>query len=165
MNKPLRSLIFSLLGALAFVSATPSRAQSDDLLARIKSNKEITIATEARYAPFESVENGKIVGYDADLMAYVLKSLPDVKVKQLDLPFQGLLPGLDAKYWLCDPEHNSYGGVYLWRDRAAMEAYRETGLFAQLTNSTHFTQLTVRDFIRERKRRMQGLPPLTPTNG
>ncbi|MBN3759838.1 transporter substrate-binding domain-containing protein [Burkholderia sp. Ac-20365] len=97
MNKPLRSLVFSLLGALAFVSATPSRAQSDDLLARIKSNKEITIATEARYAPFEYVDNGKIVGYDADLMAYVLKSLPDVKVKQLDLPFQGLLPGLDAK--------------------------------------------------------------------
>ena len=97
MNKPLRSLVFSLLGALALVSATPSRAQSDDLLARIKSNKEITIATEARYAPFEYVDNGKIVGYDADLMAYVLKSLPDVKVKQLDLPFQGLLPGLDAK--------------------------------------------------------------------
>jgi polar amino acid transport system substrate-binding protein len=97
MNKPLRSLVFSLLGALALVTATPGWAQSDDLLARIKTNKEITIATEARYAPFEYVDNGKIVGYDADLMAYVLKSIPDVKVKQLDLPFQGLLPGLDAK--------------------------------------------------------------------
>ncbi|ALL70379.1 amino acid ABC transporter substrate-binding protein, PAAT family (plasmid) [Paraburkholderia caribensis MBA4] len=97
MNKPLRSLVFSLLGALALVAATPGWSQSDDLLARIKTNKEITIATEARYAPFEYVDNGKIVGYDADLMAYVLKSIPDVKVKQLDLPFQGLLPGLDAK--------------------------------------------------------------------
>src|SRR5690349_20265550 len=97
MNKPLRSLVFSLLGALALVTATPGWSQTDDLLARIKTNKEITIATEARYAPFEYVDNGKIVGYDADLMAYVLKSLPDVKVKQLDLPFQGLLPGLDAK--------------------------------------------------------------------
>jgi polar amino acid transport system substrate-binding protein len=97
MNKPLRSLVFSLLGALALVTATPGWSQSDDLLARIKTSKEITIATEARYAPFEYVDNGKIVGYDADLMAYVLKSIPDVKVKQLDLPFQGLLPGLDAK--------------------------------------------------------------------
>jgi polar amino acid transport system substrate-binding protein len=97
MNKPLRSLVFSLLGALALVTATPGWSQSDDLLAHIKTNKEITIATEARYAPFEYVDNGKIVGYDADLMAYVLKSIPDVKVKQLDLPFQGLLPGLDAK--------------------------------------------------------------------
>ena len=50
-------------------------------------------------------------------------------------PAFALLPGLDAKYWLCDAEHNSYGGVYLWRDRAAMAAYRETGLFAQLTKA------------------------------
>ena len=78
-------------------------------------------------------------------------------------PAFALLPGLDAKYWLCDPEHNIYGGVYLWRDRAAMEAYQETGLFARLTNSTHFTQLTVRDFaIFERPTRMTrgfGTPP------
>ena len=61
-------------------------------------------------------------------------------------PAFALLPGLAAKYWLCDPEHNIYGGVYLWRDRAAMEAYQATELFARLTNSTHYTQLTVRDF-------------------
>ncbi|WP_250536869.1 transporter substrate-binding domain-containing protein [Caballeronia sp. AZ10_KS36] len=97
MNKRLRHLLTVLTGALALNAASPSFAHADDLLGRIKSNKEITIATEARYAPFEYVDNGKIVGYDADLMAYVLKSLPDVKVKQLDLPFQGLLPGLDAK--------------------------------------------------------------------
>ncbi|MBP0593599.1 transporter substrate-binding domain-containing protein [Paraburkholderia sp. LEh10] len=97
MNRLLRHLLIALTGTLALNAAAPSFAHADDLLTRIKSNKEITIATEARYAPFEYVDNGKIVGYDADLMAYVLKSLPDVKVKQLDLPFQGLLPGLDAK--------------------------------------------------------------------
>jgi polar amino acid transport system substrate-binding protein len=86
-----------LTGALALCASVPSWSQNNDLLSRIKANKEITIATEARYAPFEYIDNGKIVGYDADLMQYVLKSLPDVKVKQLDLPFQGLLPGLDAK--------------------------------------------------------------------
>ncbi len=97
MHKPLRTLVLSLAGALTLCASIPGWAQSNDLLARIKTNKEITIATEARYAPFEYIDNGKIVGYDADLMQYVLKSLPDVKVKQLDLPFQGLLPGLDAK--------------------------------------------------------------------
>jgi polar amino acid transport system substrate-binding protein len=97
MNQGFRRLLIALTGAVALNAAAPSYAHADDLLGRIKSNKEITIATEARYAPFEYVDNGKIVGYDADLMAYVLKSLPDVKVKQLDLPFQGLLPGLDAK--------------------------------------------------------------------
>ncbi|AJP56541.1 ABC transporter substrate-binding protein [Pandoraea vervacti] len=93
----IRTLVATLSGSVALLTATSGWAQTADLLARIKANKEITIATEARYAPFESVENGKIVGYDADLMQYVLKALPDVKVKQLDLPFQGLLPGLDAK--------------------------------------------------------------------
>ena len=84
---------------LSFALATllvSSMAQAEDLLQRIKQEKQITIATEARFAPFESVENGKIVGYGVDLMNYVLKDLPEVKVKQLDLPFQGILPGLDT---------------------------------------------------------------------
>ncbi|MEH0834117.1 transporter substrate-binding domain-containing protein [Pectobacterium cacticida] len=91
---------FSLSAGLTLVSASLfcSPVWSADLLARIKEAKEITVATEARYAPFEYVENGKIVGYDVDLMNHILaKSLPGVTVKQLDLPFQGILPGLDAK--------------------------------------------------------------------
>ncbi|OLU16520.1 ABC transporter substrate-binding protein [Pseudomonas sp. PA1(2017)] len=83
----------SLALATVFVS---SLAQAGDLLQRITQEKQITVATEARFAPFESVENGKIVGYGADLMNYVLADLPGVKVKQLDLPFQGILPGLDT---------------------------------------------------------------------
>ncbi|CAB3801767.1 transporter substrate-binding domain-containing protein [Pararobbsia alpina] len=97
MHTRLRNLVLSLTGAIALAAATPSWSQTGDLLARIEANKEITIATEARFSPFEYVDKGKIVGYDSDLLAYVMKSLPDVKVKQLDLPFQGILPGLDAK--------------------------------------------------------------------
>lgn len=83
---------------LCVASVFSASAHSADLLDRIKADKAITIATEARYAPFESVENGKIVGYDVDLMNHILsKNLPGVEVKQLDLPFQGILPGLDAK--------------------------------------------------------------------
>lgn len=90
----------TLPACLTLVSASLfcAQAYSADLLARIKEAKEISVATEARYAPFEYVDNGKIVGYDVDLMNHILaKSLPGVKVKQLDLPFQGILPGLDAK--------------------------------------------------------------------
>jgi polar amino acid transport system substrate-binding protein len=69
------------------------------LLDDIKKKKEIVIATEAGYAPFEYVENGKIVGYHADLLALVMKDLTDqgVKINQLDLPFASLLAGLQAK--------------------------------------------------------------------
>lgn len=88
----LKALSLSLITLFAV-----SMAQADDLLQRIKDKKEIVVATEARFAPFESVENGKIVGYGADLMHYVLDAdLPGVKVRQLDLPFQGILPGLDS---------------------------------------------------------------------
>ncbi len=69
-----------------------------DLLDRVKESGEITVATEARFAPFEYVNDGKIVGYGVDLMHYVLEhELPEVKVKQLDMPFQGILPGLYSK--------------------------------------------------------------------
>ncbi|MGT3162937.1 transporter substrate-binding domain-containing protein [Yersinia enterocolitica] len=88
-------LCWAMLCAASLFSGA---VHSADLLDKIKADKTITIATEARYAPFESVENGKIVGYNVDLMNHILqKNLPDVDVKQLDLPFQGILPGLDAK--------------------------------------------------------------------
>lgn len=97
MKTFLRFTALSVMGAIGLGLCTQSYAQTPDLLERIKAKKEIVIATEARYAPFEYIENGKIVGYDADLMHVVMAQLPDVKVKQLDLPFQGLLPGLDTK--------------------------------------------------------------------
>jgi polar amino acid transport system substrate-binding protein len=88
-----RGIVALLLGG-ALLAPGAARA---DLLDQIKQKGEITIATEARLPPFEFVENGKIVGYDADLMAEVLKGLPGVRVNQLDLPWQGILAGLDAK--------------------------------------------------------------------
>lgn len=89
---PLKMLSLSLIALCSM-----SMAQAEDLLQRVTQKKQIVVATEARFAPFESVENGKIVGYGADLMHYVLDAdLPGVKVRQLDLPFQGILPGLDT---------------------------------------------------------------------
>jgi polar amino acid transport system substrate-binding protein len=86
------------IAALVAVAALTAPAEAG-LLDDIKKRKEIVVATEAGYAPFEFVENGKIVGYHADLLALVLKDLgaQGVKVTQLDLPFQGLLAGLQAK--------------------------------------------------------------------
>lgn len=89
----LKALSLSLVTLFA-----ASLAHADDLLQRVKEKNEIVVATEARFAPFESVENGKIVGYGVDLMHYVLDTdLVGVKVRQLDLPFQGILPGLDTR--------------------------------------------------------------------
>ena len=101
MTRPLRArarTAIALLAGAAVVGllAPDSRA---GLLDDIKKRKEIVIATEAGYAPFEYVEGGKIVGYHADVLALVMKDLTDqgVKINQLDLPFASLLAGLQAK--------------------------------------------------------------------
>jgi polar amino acid transport system substrate-binding protein len=101
MTRPLRAracTAIALLAGAAVVGllAPDSRA---GLLDDIKKRKEIVIATEAGYAPFEYVEGGKIVGYHADILALVMKDLTDqgVKISQLDLPFASLLAGLQAK--------------------------------------------------------------------
>jgi polar amino acid transport system substrate-binding protein len=85
-------LTLALAGSLGMAAAAHA-----DLLADIKTKQEIAVATEAQFAPFEFVQDGKIVGYGSDLLALVLADLPGVKLKQLDLPFQGILPGLAAK--------------------------------------------------------------------
>jgi len=94
MSKLLKNSM-ALAVASLLLGATVAKA---DLLEEIKKKGEIVVATEARFQPFEYVEDGKIVGYGPDLMKLVFdKYLPGVKVTQLDLPFQGILPGLTAK--------------------------------------------------------------------
>ncbi len=95
MKSVVRLCASALLTAALSLSATGISAAAD-LLERIKEKAEIVIGTEARYPPFEFVENGKVVGYNIDLFDAVMQGLPEVKVSRFDLPFQGLLPGLQA---------------------------------------------------------------------
>lgn len=87
----------SLVTALALLIGTIPNAYSSNLLDKVKNNKEITVATEAAFKPFEFIENGQIVGYNKDLLDFVLAGLDDVTLKQLDVPWSGVLPGLAAK--------------------------------------------------------------------
>jgi polar amino acid transport system substrate-binding protein len=93
-----RACAVGLASVLGVLPLLPPDARAG-LLDDIKKRGEIVVATEAAFAPFEFVENGKIVGYGADLLALLMKDLTaqGVKVKQLDLPWQGVLPGLLAK--------------------------------------------------------------------
>ena len=56
------------------------------------------------------------------------------------------LPGLLAKVWLADPAENTYGGVYLFRDREAMKAYGASELFATVAAFPHFADIRSTDF-------------------
>jgi polar amino acid transport system substrate-binding protein len=83
--------VWSILG-LAFLSTVALALDLDE----IKSRGKLVVGTEAAYAPFEFVQDGKIVGYDKDVLDSVVKAW-GVELEQLDVPFAGILTGLDQK--------------------------------------------------------------------
>jgi polar amino acid transport system substrate-binding protein len=91
-----RALTFGAVLTLALAVADEQSAQAD-LLEEIKQRGTFVVGTEARFPPFEFVEGGEIVGYSADMMEHIMEGLPGVSLEQLDLPWQGILPGLAAK--------------------------------------------------------------------
>ena len=56
------------------------------------------------------------------------------------------VPGLLGKIWLADPGKNTYGGVYIWQDAAAMQAYLASDLGKGVVGNPNFANLTSRDF-------------------
>lgn len=67
-------------------------------LDQIKAKGELVVATEAAYEPFEYLDKDgeTIIGYNADLLQKICDDL-GVKLVYKDLPFQGILAGLEAK--------------------------------------------------------------------
>jgi polar amino acid transport system substrate-binding protein len=76
------------------VLALPRLAHAEGgTLADIRKRGKLTVGTEAAYEPFEFVQNGQIVGYGHDVLELMAARL-GVQLEQMNLPFQGLLPGL-----------------------------------------------------------------------
>lgn len=56
------------------------------------------------------------------------------------------VPGLISKVWLSDRENNTYGGVYEWENRAAMEAFSSSELFKSVVSNPSLANLSSKDF-------------------
>jgi hypothetical protein len=56
------------------------------------------------------------------------------------------ISGLRAKTWLANPSTNTYGGVYTWASREAMEAYVNGPIFGALLANPGVADVTTRDF-------------------
>lgn len=66
------------------------------LSATALAKKRIYVGTNAEFPPFEYLENGKITGFDIELMNEIGKVLnADIKIQ--DMAFDGLLPALQLK--------------------------------------------------------------------
>lgn len=56
------------------------------------------------------------------------------------------LPGLVSKTWIANPATNTYGGVYVRRDRQSLENYLASGIFKSLGSNPHLANVTTREF-------------------
>lgn len=87
---------FKALMLTAALACLPGVALAEGgTLADIKARGQLTVGTEAAYEPYEFIENGVVVGYGREILELMAAKL-GVKLVQLNLPFQGLLPGLLA---------------------------------------------------------------------
>ena len=56
------------------------------------------------------------------------------------------VPGLISKVFLANADTNTYGGVYSWRDRTAMESFLESEIFKGLAANPNLAGVKSRDF-------------------
>jgi quinol monooxygenase YgiN len=82
--------------------------------------------------------------------------------EQLAPTFQDM-PGLISKVWLKNSDTNTYGGVYTWVDRAALDAYKASDVFAMVRTHPHFEGASSKEFdvLEEPTRTTRGFGSVT----
>jgi heme-degrading monooxygenase HmoA len=56
------------------------------------------------------------------------------------------VPGLISKVFLANATTNTYGGVYTWRDRPAMESFQASAIFQGLATNPNLIDVRSQDF-------------------
>ena len=83
------------------------------------------------------------------IITFNLKGLSDREYRshcEAIAPAFAGLPGLVSKTWLANAETNTYGGVYLWRDRRSMESYERSDIYGGMLANPHLEGLVARSF-------------------
>lgn len=65
---------------------------------------------------------------------------------EAEAPVFAEVPGLLSKVWLANSATNTFGGIYTWRNRAAMEAYLDSDVFRAMETDPSLADLRSRDF-------------------
>jgi len=86
----------------------------------------------------------------AQLITYHLQGISQADyLKQMvepDAPVLAKVPGLVSKVWLTDQEKNSFGGFYLWENKAAMETFMHSDLVKAVVSRPFVTNVSSVDF-------------------
>ena len=91
MKKGIKLLIAGML-----ILAIGGCKSENNLEQKLDTNKIYKIGTTAEYPPFETLENGKIVGYDVDVIDEVAKKI-GIKYEWKDMNFDGLISALQSQ--------------------------------------------------------------------
>ncbi len=82
------------------------------------------------------------------IVGFRLQNMDDAEYSQICdelAPAFAAVPGLLSKVWL-HGEGDARGGVYLWEDKAAFEAFLASDLGRAVASHPNFAELTVRDY-------------------
>ncbi len=76
-------------------AAAAATASDGGALSRVKAAGKLTVATSPDFPPFESLENGEVVGIEIDLLKLICEQLGvALDIQQMD--FDSVLPGVQA---------------------------------------------------------------------
>ena len=86
----------------------------------------------------------------AQLITYQLKDISQEeylrKMVEPDAPILAKVPGLVSKVWLADEAKNSFGGFYLWENKAAMENFMHSDLVKAVVSRPFVINVSSVDF-------------------
>src|SRR5690349_24863783 len=92
--------------------------------------------------------NGGIM--QAQLITYQLQDISQAeylkKMVEPDAPVLAKVPGLVSKVWLTDEEKNTFGGFYLWDNKASMDAFMHSDLVKAVVSRPYVKNVSSVDF-------------------
>ena len=117
--------------------------------------REVALRRRLRILPTRRADSvqpdlrGEAVSVVMQVIQFRLAGLGEAEYRALAervAPVFSTMPGLLSKVWLADAETNTYGGVYTWRDRASLEQYRASGVYAGLVSNPGLADVSDREF-------------------
>jgi polar amino acid transport system substrate-binding protein len=92
----LRRTVLRGAGTAALLGLAGTRGAWADTLDEVKKRGTLVVGMEAAYVPYEFFKDGKIIGYDPDIIDTFIPKL-GVKVQLVDTAWNGIIPALYAK--------------------------------------------------------------------
>jgi polar amino acid transport system substrate-binding protein len=83
-------------GSAALLGLAATRPARADTLDEVKKRGTLVVGMEAAYVPYEFFKDGKIIGYDPDIIEVFVGRL-GVKAQLVDTAWNGIIPALYAK--------------------------------------------------------------------